>query len=249
VDTAPYVMLGLERVPTGIEKLDRILKGGFIRRRTYLIAGETGTGKTIFGLQYLIHGARVLEENGIYVLVDESIDDLIRGAKSLGWDLRELVDEGKLSIMTLLSEFPEKFKNKYMEAIVSSIVKDIKEEADRINAKRLVIDPIAPLILSEKTLGWMREYVRRLMIEIEEKVGCTTIVTSEVPTGSNALSRYGVEEFLAAGVILLQLRKRNGDYVRVMHIRKMRWTPIKPLELEFDIVPGKGIVILDQYRY
>ena len=238
-----YPFLDVNRTPIGIDRLDMLLRGGLLRGRTYLVAGETGTGKTILSLQYLIYGAQVLGENGIYVLVDEGLEEFIRGAKSLGWDLQSLIDEERISIMTLLTEFPERFKDKYLEAVAKSIIKDIKEEADRINAKRLVIDPIAPLILSEKTLNWMREYVRRLMLGIEENVGCTTIVTSEIPTGTNALSRYGVEEFLASGVIVLRIEKRNDEYARVMYIRKMRWTPIRPIELEFDIIPGKGIVI------
>ena len=224
--------------------LDQVLKGGFIRGRTYLVAGETGTGKTIFGLQYLIYGAYALGESGIYVTVDEDAETLISGARSLGWDLQSLIEGNKLSIMTMISQFPEKFKGKYMDAVVRSIVRDIKEEADRINAKRLVIDPIAPFIVEESALSVVREYIRLLMRELERYIGCTTIVTSEIPTGSNALSRYGVEEFLASGIIVLRLLKENGRYIRVLHIRKMRWTPLKPSEFVFDIIPGKGIVII-----
>ena len=234
----------IELVPTGIIGLDKVI-GGFIKGRTYLVAGETGTGKTIFSLNFLIGGIR-RGEAGIYVLVDERVEDLLAGAQSFGWNLRELIDKNLLSIMTLSPEFSEKFKNKTVEAIAKSIARDIGLEVKRINAKRLVIDPIAPLISGEKDLIRVREYVRELMFRIEQDVKTTTIVTSEVPTGSNMLSRFGVEEFLASGVIVLGLRKELNRYIRTMHIRKMRWLPVHPSTYRFEIVPKLGIVIKER---
>ena len=235
-----------ERVPTGIVKLDEALHGGLLRGRTHLVAGETGTGKTIFALQFLVTGAKQFDEAGIYVMVDEEPEELIRGARTLGWDLEELISMRKLSIMTLASDFVEKAREKEMDTVVRSIVRDIELEARRIGATRLVLDPIAPLIPEEERRSKLREYVRKLMMELERRVGCTIIATSEVPTGSNALSRYGVEEFLAAGVIVLKIEQTLHGYRRRMLVRKMRWTPIRPVEFDFDIVPGHGIVILGE---
>lgn len=234
----------IEIVPTGIIGLDKVIMG-FIKGRTYLVAGETGTGKTIFSLNFLIGGIR-RGETGIYVLVDERVEDLLAGAKYFGWNLRDLIDKDLLSIMTLLPEFSERFKNKTVEAIARSIARDIGLEVKRINAKRLVIDPIAPLISSERDLTRVREYVRELIFRIEEEVKTTTIVTSEIPTGSNALSRFGVEEFLASGIIVLGLKRELNRYIRTMHIRKMRWLPVYPSTYRFEIVPKVGIVVKER---
>ncbi|MEM3457264.1 MAG: ATPase domain-containing protein, partial [Thermofilum sp.] len=77
-----------------------------------------------------------------------------------------------------------------------------------------------------------------------EKTGeLTTIMTSEIPTGSTKLSRFGVEEFLASGIIVLGIEEIYGNVERVMYIRKARWAPVKPSKYIFDIVSGKGIVI------
>lgn len=242
VETKEYK---IELVPTGITGLDRII-GGFIKGRTYLVAGETGTGKTLFALNFIVSGIR-RGEAGVYVLIDENVEDLIAGAKHFGWDLDKFIDLNFLSIMTLVPDFSEKFKGKAMEAVARSIVKSIEQEVERINAKRLVIDPVAPLIsLEEKDVIKVREYIRYLILELERTVGTTTIITSEIPTGTNLLSRFGVEEFLASGVIVLGLEKTYTGIIRTMFIRKMRWLPVKPSVYRFEIVPKVGIVLREK---
>ena len=234
----------LEVVPTGITGLDKVIRG-FIKGRIYLVAGETGTGKTIFSLNFLIGGVR-RGEPGVYVLIDERVEDLLAGAKAFGWDLERLIDQDMLSVMTLLPEFSEKFKEKTIEATARSIARDIGTEVRRIGAKRLVIDPIAPLVSGEKDMVRVREYVRELMFRIEQEVGTTTVVTSEIPTGTAALSRFGVEEFLASGIIVLGIRREINRYVRTMFIRKMWWLPVHPSVYRFEIVPRVGIVVKER---
>lgn len=232
----------LDIVPTGIEGFDDIIGGGFIKGRTYLVAGETGTGKTLFSLNYLVYGATI-GEPGIYLLVDEDYEDFVKGALSFGWDLEALIKKNLLSILTLLPDFAEKMRDKPIETIVKSLVYNLKGEAMRIGAKRLVIDPVAPLVMGEKDLTWTRSYVRNLVISIEKELGTTSIITSEIPTGSNALSRFGVEEFLAAGVFVLGIERIKGEFIRTLHIRKMRWRPVKPALYQFSIELGRGIVV------
>ncbi len=235
----------IELVPTGILGLDSII-GGFIKGRTYLVAGETGTGKTIFSLNFLIGGIR-RGEPGVYVIVDESVEDLIAGAKNFGWDLEKYMENNLLSILTLLPDFSERLRGKVMEAIAKSIVRDIGKEVERIGAKRLVIDPVAPLVsLEEKDIIKVREYIRYLILEIERNLGTTNIITSEIPTGTNLLSRFGVEEFLATGIIVLGLRRTSRGYIRTLFVRKMRWLPVQPAVYRFEIVPKIGIVIKEK---
>ncbi len=237
----------VQLVKTGIEGLDEVIGGGFIKGRTYLVAGETGTGKTLFSLNYLIYGA-LHGEPGIYLLVDEDYDDLIGGAKSFGWDLEVLIGANMISVMNLLPDFIEKSKNKPLESLVRTIVGSLAAEARRIGAQRLVIDPIAPLIVGDRDVVWMREYIRSLVTSIERQVGTTTVITSEIPTGSNQLSRFGVEEFLASGIIVLGLRREGGRYYRTLFVRKMRWRPAHPAMYYMEIKPGRGIVVGREVR-
>ena len=81
-----------ERVSTGIPKLDKMLGGGLLRGRTYLVTGETGVGKTILSLRFLLEGLRNGEQC-IYVSLDERIDGVLRGALSLGWNFWDYIDQ------------------------------------------------------------------------------------------------------------------------------------------------------------
>jgi len=90
--------------PTGIPELDRALGGGFLRGKTYLIAGETGCGKTIFSMQFLLKGA-ALGEPGIYLAIDEPSEHVKRGLRLFGWDVSELEEEGLLLFLDMRTHF------------------------------------------------------------------------------------------------------------------------------------------------
>jgi circadian clock protein KaiC len=241
---------GYQLAKTGIEGLDEII-GGLLRGRTYLVTGETGTGKTLFSLSFLINGAEI-GEPGIYVLVDEEYDDFLNGAYDFGWDLEKYISTGRLQILTLMPDFVERMRNKPAETVVMSIVDNIARYARQIGAKRLVIDPVAPLVVNEGDVAWTREYIKSLIINLEKRIGTTNIIVSEIPTGSTSLSRFGVEEFLAAGVFVLGIEKVGSEFVRTLFLRKMRWRPVPPGLYEFEMVGGKGIIVkgkLSQRRF
>ncbi len=235
----------LEYVPTGIPELDEALGGGFIRGKTYLVAGETGSGKTIFSIQYLLYGA-MNGEPGVYIAIDEPTEQLTRGLKRFGWDVTELVREGKLLFLDMRTHFSKVYLHDERRRIeprfvIESILRNVK----KIKAKRLVIDPIAPLIYggTPSDILYAREFLREMVFAIERQGNITTIMTSEIPTGSRQLSRFGVEEFLATGIIVLSLEEINGRVERILYIRKARWAPVRPAKYIFEIETGKGIVI------
>ncbi|MEM0223281.1 MAG: ATPase domain-containing protein [Thermofilum sp.] len=233
---------GYEIVKTGIEGLDERI-GGLLKGRTYLVTGETGTGKTLFSLTFLIRGIE-MGDPGIYLLVDEEYDDFVKGAYDFGWDLEKYIQSGQLQILSLMPDFIDRMRDKSAETVVMSIVQGIQEHARRLGAKRLVIDPVAPLIVKEQDVAWTREYIKSLIINIEKKIGTTSIIVSEIPTGSQSLSRFGVEEFLAAGVFVLGLERVGNEFARTLFIRKMRWRPVPPEIYTFNIVKGKGITVV-----
>jgi circadian clock protein KaiC len=128
--------------------------------------------------------------------------------------------------------------------VVTNIVNELSKAAKAIGARRLAIDPVAPLVTtSTSEIAWVREYIRSLIFNIEDKIGTTTLITSEIPTGDDSLSRYGVEEFLASGIIVLGLVREGGKITRTLFIRKMRWTAVDPTIYTFVIQRGKGINI------
>ncbi len=229
------------KVSSGIEGLDRLLYGGFPAGKAYLVSGEPGTGKTIFTLQYLLEGIRG-GEKGAFISIDERPEHIIADAESLGWNILEYLETGLLKIFDITAYFGSQH-GKEADVDITRIIDAIIQFAKDNQVQRLVIDPVAPLILAEKNIPEVGEYIRKLIFELEGELRCTTLLTSHVPVGSESFSYHGIEEFAASGIVLLRLSKINNKYIRTILIRKMRGTRIDLSEYSFEILPDRGIVL------
>jgi circadian clock protein KaiC len=246
------------RVATGMEMLDNILNGGFRQGKSYLVSGEAGNGKTIFGIQFLQKGIE-LGETGLYITADEKTADIIDDARSFGFDLEEQIAQHKVVLLDYsdveeqidqhevvrldYSSHFDQLHEKRQEIDIGKIVADLNKYVQQIGAKRLVIDPIAPFIVKDDTTWEIRRYIRSLFYSLDS-LGCTSVLTSAIPTGSNQLSQYGVEEFYASGIIVLQIQQvQKQRYKRILSVRKMRGSPYDLAPYIFDFEYGKGIVV------
>lgn len=208
-------MFGVEmaRIKTGIPGLDELLGGGFLEGAQVLLAGGCGTGKTIFGLQYLYKGAADYEEPGVLIMLEESPLNVWWNMRSFGWDLTDMEEKGLLKIYRFTRYSPEVFQQKFDEEIAK--VKKIVEE---IGAKRLVIDSISTFGVWMQEL-WRIRYNLFKLIDVLRGLNVTSLLITETKEGDkHALSTFGVEEYVADGVIKLILKPPN----RIMYIRKMR---------------------------
>ncbi|MDW8042373.1 MAG: ATPase domain-containing protein [Nitrososphaerota archaeon] len=229
----------LERISTGIPKLDRILGGGLIRGKTYLITGETGVGKTILSLQFLMEGLKN-GEHVAYVSLDERVQGVLEGATTLGWDFWSYYKMGVLYPfeIRIFSEDLRKY-GKSSRAYIDTIIK--MTNGGRVS--RIVLDPISAMAFGAMEEFAVREYIREIILFLEEKIGATTVLTCDIPSGSNRLSRFGYEEFLSSGVIVVGLRNVGGRLVRTLMVRKMRWSPADMSVYTFEIMHKRGVVI------
>ena len=229
-----------ERVSTGIPKLDQMLGGGLLKGRTYLVTGETGVGKTILSLQFILEGLKN-NEQCIYVSLDERIEGVLRGALSLGWNFWEYIDQGLFHPfeLRLYAEDLRRF-GKESKAFVEALAKIARGR----NISRIVLDPISALAAGARDELVIREYLREIVNMIEERFGATTLLTCDIPTGSNRLSRFGFEEFLSSGVIVLGIVRFYGKLLKTIYVRKMRWSKADSSIYTFEIRPVEGIVIL-----
>ena len=212
-----------ERVATGVDMLDAIVNGGFRQGKSYLISGESGTGKTAFGLQFMQKGFE-LGEAGVYVTADEQPGDIIDDAQSFGFSFEEGIAENQVMLLDYSSHF-DSLREHDKEIDVNKIVGDLNKYVKQIGAKRLVIDPIAPFVVKDERMWEIRSYIRSLFYSLES-LGCTTVITSAIPIGSNRLILFGVEEFYASGVVILQIEELDKlVYKRTLLVRKMRGSP------------------------
>ncbi len=232
----------MEKLKTGIEGLDTLLYGGIPKGRACLIAGEPGTGKTLFSLQFLLEGLQE-GQRAIYITIDEKPEHLISDALALGWDLRPYLESGALQILDVTGYFSTSDLGENEGIDVSQIIKDIVEFVQKNKADRLAIDPIAPLVFTGHGTSQVVAYIRRLIFTLESEASCTTLMTSYVPVGSEKISHHGIEEFAASGIILLRLTQLNQKYIRTIRVRKMRGTRIDLSEYSFEILPNRGLVL------
>lgn len=208
----------MKRISSGIPGLDKLIGGGFIEGSVNMIAGRTGTGKTIFGVQFLLHGLRN-GENGVYLSLEEEKEEIMKDVENFGWDkeLEKYVKQGKL-IITYLP--PTSIKE--LREVTFNLIR-------RVNAKRFVLDSlsVATMAWKESTLdiGKLRSEIFGY-IKMLKGSGATSLLITEIPeTEPKALSRFGFEEFLADGIIILHyLEYAVGESPRSLIIRKMRRT-------------------------
>jgi circadian clock protein KaiC len=83
--------VGLAKSPSGISGFDQITRGGLPSGRTSLVCGGAGCGKTLFAIEFLVKGALLYGEPGVFIAFDETQDELIRNVASLGIRLDELI--------------------------------------------------------------------------------------------------------------------------------------------------------------
>ena len=98
----------LEKVRSGIAGFDALAHGGIPKGRLTIVSGSTGTGKTLFCLQFLYMGASQFGENGVFVTFEERPDDLVKNLSSFGWDVEGLMKAKKFAIVDVTGPDPER---------------------------------------------------------------------------------------------------------------------------------------------
>lgn len=205
--------------------------GGFIRGTLVLLAGNPGTGKTTFSAKFLYEGAVQYDEPGIYVSFAESKSKFYAYMRGLGMDFSKLEEEGKFRFLTMPTVVDK-------EAL-SEVVTEVVEVASALQAKRLVIDSITPMICLESPIE-VRSMLHNALMNLVSARGVTAILIADLPFGETKVG-YGVEEFIVDAVILLRLKySERGAPRRFMEIVKMRGVPLSNLVYEYSIVPGEG---------
>jgi len=236
-------MLQTERVATGIVGLDPLIEGGFPKGRSILITGEPGTGKSTFALQFLVEGLK-RKEKCVFVTADEEPIDVLEHAASLGWDLEPHVENKELAILNAgayLSSFPGAGRERHVD--VQKAVSDLARFVSQVGAKRLALDASGPFVLLRDTGVRIQDQTRLLIKLLRSSVPTTNVLTSYAVPRTGERTMHGIEEYLVAGAIVLEMIWQDGNLGRSLIVEKMRCTDVKPTQLEFDIIKGQGILI------
>ena len=233
----------MKRVKTGIPGMDEILNGGFPKRNVVLLAGGPGTGKTIFGMQYLWAGISRYDEPGIYVALEEHPVQVRINMEQFGWDVRPYEENGKFAVVDgFTAGIGEAAKReKYVVRApddVQTLVDVIRTAIRDIGAERVVVDSVTTLYLTKPVVA------RNTVLQIKKVLsgmGCTAILVSQVSVTDRGFGGPGVEH-AADGIIRLDLEEVKGELQRSLIVWKMRGTAHSMRRHPFEIT-SEGIKV------
>jgi circadian clock protein KaiC len=228
----------IRKIPTGIVGLDLVLGGGVPAGRMTLVSGGAGSGKSMIGLECLLHGAAA-GEAGILVLFEERAEAVRQNAWSLGWDLASLEQKNRLCLLAARLN-PEAvisgdFSIKGLLAILDQQVKAMR-------ARRIVIDAVDALLYLYDSPMRERQELYALHEWLLDR-GLTTIMTVKTVPQEEAPSRYAFLDFMADCVIHVDQRITAQVATRRLRVMKYRGSGYGRNEYPFVISPD-GVTVI-----
>ena len=228
----------LAKVPTGIQGLDEVTGGGLPKGRVTLVCGRAGCGKSLLAMEFLVHGAVRYGEPGVCMNFEETEEKLRDNVSSLGFDLRDLARRKKLVVDYVSIE-----RNQIAESgeyNLDGLFIRLAHAVKTIKAKRVVLDSVEALFSGIEDAAILRSELSRLFRWLEDQK-LTAIVTGEA--GVNALTRHGLEEYVADCVISLDHRVTEQISTRRLRVVKYRGTSHGTDEYPF-LIDEEGISVV-----
>ena len=230
----------LSKIATGIEGFEHISMGGLTEGRTTLIVGSSGSGKTMFAVEFLYRGITTFNRNGVFITFEERPREIVRNVKTLGWDLGKLVKQKRLIFLDASPE-PEHVEETGSYDL-SGLVVQIKHAIEKVGAKLLVMDSIGSLFDQFTNTGLIRQEIFRIT-DIFKDMGITAIITAERLQEYGTISRYGIEEFVSDNVIIIRNVLEEEKCRRTIQVLKVRGNTHYKGEFPFTITDS-GINII-----
>ena len=234
----PPELPALLKAATGISGLDEVTHGGLPRGRPTLVCGPAGCGKTLMSMEFLVRGITEFGEPGVFVAFEESVDELVANVTSLGFDLKQLQDDGLLVIdhINLAPGDVQESGDWDLEGLFIRLGAAI----DEVGAKRVVLDTIETLFGAFTNAAILRQELRRLFLWLKER-GVTAVITGE--RGEGSLTRFGIEEYVSDCVIVLDHRVTEQTSTRRLRVLKYRGSLHGTNEYPF-LIGAHGVSVL-----
>jgi circadian clock protein KaiC len=202
----------LARCKVGIAALEDLLDGGIPRGSSLLIAGVAGTGKTVLGLEFVYRGA-LAGEKGVIFSFEETPARLLAAARGLGWDFDAQVEKGMIEIVFI----PQP------EIMIEHHLLMMQEKIEAMGAKRVTVDSLSVFLHKTTDPQIAREKVFQIAT-IVQNAGAVGFLATDIPYGSDKISRFGVEETVIDGVIILTSTSEDLERQRYLEVYKLRNT-------------------------
>ena len=235
----PSGITGPEKAPTGITGFDQVTGGGVPRGRPTLIAGSAGAGKTLFAVEFLVRGIVEHDEPGVLLAFEESEGDLATNVASLGFDLPQLVADGKLAIDAFRLD-PAEFVESGSFDLEGLFIR-LAMAVESVGAKRVVLDTLEVLFSALPNQAVIRSELGRLFRWLKER-DLTVVITGE-RGGGDFLTKFGIEEYVSDCVITLDHRVTDEISTRRLRVVKYRGSLHGTNEYPF-LITADGFVVV-----
>ncbi len=227
----------LQKCPTGIKGFDEITEGGLPKNRTTLVSGSAGSGKTLFGIDFLINGAIQFQEPGVFMSFEETEDELYTDVASLNLDLQGLVSRKKILIEHVILERKDIQETDFN---LEGLFVRLEHAIDSIGAKRVVLDSIESIFAGITDVGILRLEMKRLFRWLKAKQ-VTAIVTGE-PV-QETYTRHGLEQYISDCIISLDNRVNQQIAIRRIRVVKYRGSKHGSNEYPF-VIDNYGLSVI-----
>jgi circadian clock protein KaiC len=238
IKTKAFKPQKLAKCLTGIVGFDQITNGGLPKHNITLICGGPGSGKTLFGLDFMINGALTHNEPGVFMSFEETNEELYRDVASLNLDLGSLVSQGKILLEYVVLERRD---IQAQDFNLEGILVRLEHAIDSIGAKRVVLDSVESLFAGIADPGLLRLEIKRLFRWLKGK-RVTAFITSE-PGPNGSYSRQGLEEYISDCIIFLDNRVSDQHSIRRIRIVKYRGSSHGTNEYPF-IISDDGLSVI-----
>jgi circadian clock protein KaiC len=172
-----------------------------------------GTGKTLLLLEFLYRGAKIFGEKGIFFSFEETVDRIIANAKGMGWDIEEQINNGNIEIV--YTPQPEIQVEKHLLMM--------KDRIEALGAKRIAIDSASVFVHKMIDPQAVRDKIFQLatLVQMAQAIG---LFSTDIPYGTDKIGRFGVEETVVDGIILLtavndEKTLRRNRFIEIYKLR------------------------------
>lgn len=222
------------RIETGIFGLDQLIEGGLNEKSTTVIVGSSGTGKTTFGVQFLMHGIENGEQ-GLFVSLEETPEQIMKEAEAIGIDLRKHYEKDLFFIHL-------KGKN-FKKMVEEQLPQLVKARSDYDIRTRVVIDPITPVLWATEDKLEQRELIGKLFYTLRELGVVISTVEEHTKPGEAVGEDVLLPIYLADGALHLEYYPIGGAFNRTLKVIKMRGTHHGEGVYPYMFVRGMGVIV------
>ena len=212
----------MDRIKTGIRGFDELIEGGFVPTTVNLITGPAGSGKSLFGMQFIYNGVRLFDETGIFITLEEGSENIRRTMLNHNMDIDKYINEGKLYIIDLGEVEKDTAKTARRIRGFESLAEFLANLIKISHARRVVVDSLTAVAIHYETSGDLRQGLFRFGRFLKENQVTSLLTTESI--SPEQTTRFGVEEFIADSFIQFRLVEEAGVLNRYILVRKIRFS-------------------------